>query len=741
MKDFANTFSLRLWGAALLAAAQTERQRWGLWLPVVMGLGVWVYFALPVEPDRFWLLLTPFALGLVWLPRCRRARSVTIMFFLLALGFNAAQMETWRMMTPMLNYPLFVPELRGHVVAVEPASNGANVRLDELMIAALEPAQTPVQIRLKIKGAAEDWPVVGSVVVLSALLQPLSEPAMPDAYDFRRQGFFNGIGAQGFVRGAVHNVQSAPDHKGLMVWIESLRDVVAQRVLAQQSGDGAQIAIALLNGAQSGISPATLQSMRASGLFHILSISGLHLAIVAAFLFVGLRRLLAFSPYLALHWPIKKVAAALAMLILPFYTLLVGEPVPAVRSAMMTSVILLAVLTERRALSLRTVALAATLLLLVVPQTMLGASFQLSFAAVTVMITGYETLRLYRQPTLVQREPPRGWVRLWQSVWAHGGGMVLTSLLAGVATAPFTLFQFQQANWYGVFANMLGIPLTSFLIMPAGFLAYFLMPFGLEFWALKAMGWGIDGLMLLADYVGAWPGANVTVKAFPTPVFALLVLGGLWLCIWQTIWRLWGLVPIAAGVLLAMLASEPDIIIAPEFANWAVRQNEKTWIAQRAHEKDFTVKQWRQRAGNVAFLTQSEQEGNDILRCDDLACLYHSKGMTVSIVRDAAALVEDCGVDLIITPLWHQSCAQGAKVDGARLKWQGATSITLHQGWWGHEDGTVEVRSVRFRWGSRPWSPGWREDKRPPSIGQTISTPATLSITTEIKAEQEGDGE
>jgi competence protein ComEC len=417
------------------------------------------------------------------------------------------------------------------------------------------------------------------------------------------------------------------------------------------------------------------------------------------------------------------------MFILPFYTLLVGEPVPAVRSAVMTSVILLAVLTERRALSLRTVALAATLLLIVVPQTMLGASFQLSFAAVTVMIAGYETLRLYHKPALTKREPPKGLARLWQSVWSHGGGMALTSLLAGVATAPFTLFQFQQANWYGVFANMLGIPLTSFIIMPAGFIAYFLMPFGLELWPLKVMEWGIDGLMLLADYVGAWPGANVTVKAFPTSAFALMVLGGLWLCIWQNIWRLWGLVPIAAGLFLAMLASGPDMIIAPEFANWAVRQDATTWIAQHAREKDFTVKQWRQRAGNVTFLTQSEQEGNEVLRCDDLACLYHSKGMTVSIVRDAAALVEDCGVDLIITPLWHQTCAQGAKIDGERLKWQGATTITLHQGWWGQKNGAIEVRSVRSRWGARPWSPGWREDKqRPPSISQTISVPATPSI-------------
>lgn len=688
--------------ARLWAAAQAERERWVLWLPVLIGIGVWVYFALPLEPGLGWLGLSPiFALLALWW-RQTAWRLPLLMVLLGVLGFNMAQLATMRTMTPLLQRQVYIPDLTGRVLAVEPAPNGVTLQLDQLVSDTPLREGLPLQVRLKLRQPVTAAPAVGSTVTLGAMLMPLSEPVSPDAYDFRRQGFFNGIGAQGFARGAVRVIVPPPESAGLLLWIESLRGAIAARVAAQLQGDTAQIATALLNGAQSGISSETQQAMRASGLFHILSISGLHLAIVAAFLFVGLRRLLALSATLALHYPIKKIAAALALLILPFYTLLVGEPVPAVRSALMTSLVLLAVLVDRQAISLRSVALAATALLLVVPQALLGASFQLSFAAVTVMIAGYETIRRLRQPGLGRRgERPR-WLQLFAAFVGHGGGIALTSLLAGVATAPLTLFQFQQANWYGIIANMAGIPLTSFIIMPAGFLAYFLMPIGLEAPALALMGWGIDRLIDLAAFVGAWPGATLAVSVFPTYAFALMLAGGLWLCIWQKRWRLLGIAPVALGIMLAMLAPRPDIMIAPEFANWAVRLDDESWLTRQGGEKNFVIKQWQQQAGAAEFANLAEAPETEQMRCDALGCRYQAKGQTVLFVQDAAALAEDCGTaDLIITPLWQQPCQQGKTVDGARLKWRGATSVTLRP------DAAPEIRSVRGRWGARPWSPGY----------------------------------
>lgn len=727
-------YALRAVPVRLLAAAQAERERWVLWLPVLIGIGVWGYFALPLEPGLGWLGLSPACALLAFCLRQTGWRLPLIVALLSVLGFNAAQLATWRTMTPLLQRQSYIPDLTGRVVTVEPAPNGVTLQLDELTSVTPLREGLPPQVRLKLRQPIADAPEVGSMVALGATLMPLSEPVSPDAYDFRRQGFFNGIGAQGFARGAVRVVAPPPETAGLLLWIEGLRGTIAKRVAERLQGDTAQIATALLNGAQSGISPATLQAMRASGLFHILSISGLHLAIVAAFLFVGLRRLLALSATLALHTPIKKIAAALALLILPFYTLLVGEPVPAVRSALMTSLVLLAVLVDRQALSLRSVALAATALLLVVPQAMLGASFQLSFAAVTVMIAGYETIRRLRQPGLGRKAERPRWLQLVAALWGHGGGIALTSLLAGVATAPLTLFQFQQANWYGIVANMLGIPLTSFIIMPAGFLAYFLMPFGLEAPALALMGWGIDRLIDLAAFVGAWPGATLAVSVFPTYAFAMMLAGGLWLCVWQRRWRLLGIVPVMLGIMLALLAPRPDIMIAPEFANCAVRLDDDSWLTRQGGEKNFVIKQWQQQAGAAEFVNLAEAPETEQMRCDALGCLYQAKGQNVLFAQDAAALSEDCGMaDLIITPMWQQPCAQGKTVDGARLKWRGATSVTLRS------DGAPVIHSVRARWGARPWSPGWKRGEG--LIRQTVRSPTVEGVTREIKAEQEGEGE
>ncbi len=698
-----------------------ERERWGLWLPVLLGLGVWGYFACSVEPSLGWLGVAPVLLGLFW---WRRWLPLLILL-VLALGFNAAQFAAWRAMTPMLQNARYVPELSGRLVAVDPAANGATLHLDQLSLPSLPPEQLPQQIRLKIREAAETLPTVGSRIALAAQLTPISEPAAPSAYDFRRQAFFNGIGAQGFVRGGVRVLAPPAADSGLLLWVEGLRAEIAARVAARLSGDTAQIAVALLNGAQSGISAGALQQMRASGLYHILSISGLHLAIVAAFVYVGTRRLLALSPLLALRWPIKKIAAGLALFALIPYTLLVGEPVPAVRSALMTGLVLLAVLVERRALSLRSVALAATLLLLVVPQAMLGASFQMSFAAVTVMVAGYEAVRRHRVPAL-GKAAVRGWVgNALHGIWRHGGGMLLTSLLASIATTPFTLYQFQQANGYGLFANLLGIPLTSFVIMPAGFLAYFLMPFGAEGWALQAMGWGIEQLLALAAFVGDWPGATLRIAAFPATAFALMLLGGLWLVIWQRRWRLLGLLPLALGILWACCSPRPDLYLAAEGKALAIRQTNGSWLVQRTGGESFTIKQWQQREGGADFMAADKVAETEAFRCDPLGCLYQQDGKRIALIQDTAALVEDCGaVDVIISPLWHIACPQTRVIDGAWLKLRGATTVTLH-----HDGTPPEITSTRSRWGARPWSPGWKNH----SVGETIIAPATQTIPPQIE--------
>ncbi|MEJ0062422.1 MAG: ComEC/Rec2 family competence protein [Alphaproteobacteria bacterium] len=706
--------------AWLAAEFQMERGRWLLWAPVLIGCGAWAYFSWPDEPSRWWLPAAPLLALLCFAPPLKAARPGLVVLLLLAMGWNAAQLATMRVMHPMLRHEIGPLRIEGRVVEIEPSVSGVSVRLDDVKIDRLM-AGAPRQVRIRLRDQSAEWPPPGSIVAIDALLAPPQEPVAPGAYDFRRHAFFDGIGAQGFARGSLSVVAPPKEDGGFMLWVESVRETIAERVLRVLSGDQAQIAIALLNGAQSGISKPALADMRASGLQHILSISGLHLAIVAAFVYVGLRSLLALIPYVALRWPIKKIAAGLSLVNLIVYTLLTGMLVPAIRSAIMTGIIMIAVLFDRRALSLRTVAIAGIILLLAAPQALLGASFQMSFAAVLVMVAGFEELRRRRRLEIGRERVQGRAIGLWGAavkIAEHIAAIATTSVLASVATAPVALYNFQQINWYGVIANMLGIPLATFWIMPAGFISYFLMPFGLEAWAIKLMGWGIDALMAIAAAVAAWPGALILTLALPSYAFALVLAGGLWLCLWTRRWRLFGLAPIAAGLALCLFPSAPDIYIAPDFANWAARVEQRKFVAARGGERDFILKQWRQREGGREFVTLKDYiaepaspaaPSSSVLRCDDLGCVYAARTREAAFVFDAAALEEDCmTAAVIVTPLWHVNCPGSTAmiVDGRWVKRHGATSITLR------ENAPPEILSARDRWGARPWSPGWRTEER-----------------------------
>jgi competence protein ComEC len=698
--------------AALVHQWAAERGNFLPWVPVGVGCGIGFYFVWPIEPAIEFLALTPCLVLMFGLSRFFAAPSmakILLSLLLMALGFNAAQLETRWAATPLLEKPRYAPQIDGRIIAIEPATRGIQLTLDQVSIPVWPTPTLPAKLVVHWRHGADTLSAeslqIGNHVRFAGMLLPMTEPVAPDAHDFRRQAYFDQIGARVTSRGEVQVTELATQDEGVL-FFSRLRQRIAARVTATLSGDTAAIASALLNGAQGGISPETLQAMRASGLFHILSISGLHLAVVAAVMFVGLRRLLALLPALALRWDLKKLAALAAILLLPFYSLLVGAPVPAVRSALMTALIMLAVLVERRALSLRTVALAAIVILLVKPHTLLNVSFQLSFAAVTAMVAGYEALRVWRLRRFNRSGTDKNFVNhLGRRFGTLLGGIVFSSLLAGLATAPLTLMHFQQANGYGLFANMVGIPLTSLVIMPAGFLAYLLMPLGLERPALHVMGAGIEGLQALAYWVGGWSGSTLALPSWPLSGFLLILGGGLWLCLWQRRWRLLGIAPILLGGLWCALSPRPDMLVSAEMSHWAIRDAQGQWRVHKLNERDFTLKQWQQRNGAEDFLAiNAVGESGDQSRwhCDELACGMETKHGRIALVWDAAALPEECSnAAAIVTPLWHVACSERAVVDGRRLKWQGATSLRLS------ETGEVEIRSARSRWGARPWSPGW----------------------------------
>ena len=299
-----------------------------------------------------------------------------------------------------------------------------------------------------------------------------------------------------------------------------MRGRINDRIRAALPGETGEIAAALITGARGGISEETNQAMRDSGLFHVLSISGLHMAIMAGTVFWLLRTLLASVPALALRFAIKKWAAAGALATASFYLALSGAAVPTVRAFLMMSIMLVAVTLDRPAITMRNVALAALLILVVAPESLFDPSFEMSFAAVIALVALYEWLSGRARPSLGDISPV--WRGL-RKVWVLFAGAALTTLAASIAIAPFAVYHFHRMTHYGLLANLLAAPLVSLLIMPMALISLILMPFGLEALPLAAMGVGIEAMVAIGEWVARLPGAVSVLPAISGTALLLMV--------------------------------------------------------------------------------------------------------------------------------------------------------------------------------------------------------------------------
>ncbi len=555
----------------LEAALAGERERWALWLPVCLGLGVALYFALAVEPP-LWLGAAGVAAAAI-LGVAGRRRPVLLVAALglgvVGGGFAVVQWRAAAVAAPILEKRLGPTSVSGRVVRVETFPESVRVTLERPRIGGLAQDRTPEKVRLRLRGRQPalnpgDW------IRLRGVIAPPPPPAAPGAFDFQRQSFFRGLGGVGFAYGAATVLARGGDEGLDALWLglARVRQHIAQRVLSSLEGPAGAVAAALMTGERSAIPPAVMAAVRDSGLAHLLAISGLHIGLVAGILFFGLRGALALVPPLALRYPIKKWAAAAAIPGAFAYALVAGATVPSQRAFLMIGLVLLAVLLDRRGLSMRTVAWAAVIILLLHPESLLGASFQLSFAAVTALIAGYEVVRGRRR---LGGDGPPLW---WRRILLYVGGVALTTLIAGAVTAPFAVYHFNRFAAYGLAANLIAVPVTALWIMPWAVVAFLLLPLGLESVALMPLGWGVDVMIRTAETVAAWPGAVTIVPAMPMWGLAGIVFGGLWLCVWRRPWRLWGAVGVAAGLASVLLVRPPDVLVDGAGKLLAVRASE-----------------------------------------------------------------------------------------------------------------------------------------------------------------------
>jgi competence protein ComEC len=685
---------------ALGQALAEDRERWALWIPVGLGIGVGLYFALPAEPAGWiggaavFLSLTAAVL--------LRARLLPLLAALAALsisiGFSAAQLRTASVAAPTLQKRFGPAEINGRIVSVERLKTGRRLVLDRLSVGRLPTDRTPARIRVvDRKGTPALRP--GDQVRLRAVLLPSPRPIAPGAFDFARRDYFRRIGATGYVVAPPEKqLRRGAGKGGFALALERLRQTIAGRITAGLPGAAGGVAAALLTGDRGGIPKETLTALRDSGLAHLLAISGLHLSLVAAILFFGIRAGLALWPPIALNRPIKKWAALAALAGAFGYLLLTGATVPTQRAFIMLAIVLLGVLVDRIAISMRLVAWAAVAVLLIAPESLLSVSFQMSFAAVVALVAVYEALR----------EHAPGWrsdPRWWRRAMLYVGAVALTTFVAGTATGPFAVFHFNRLALYGVAANLVAVPVTAFWIMPWGLVALLLMPFGLEQLALVPMGWGLDLMIGAADGVAAWPGAVTLLPAMPSWGLVAVAFGGLWLALWRSAWRLAGIALIAVGLASGLFTRTPDVLVSEAGRLLAVKAPDGALILSSRRFARFQGSAWLRQAGQPAtrdWPDAAKAAGSPTpwLACDALGCIYRAKGQVVALVRDERAFGEDCRratVVVSLQPLAGRCPSARRRLDRFDLWRAGTHAIYL-------SPGAVRIETVRGAQGERPWT-------------------------------------
>ena len=673
------------WADRLAGWAEAERGRFMPWLPVCMACGVAFYFALRVEPPA-WAGAVAGALSLggaalAW--RSLAGRLATLGLLAASLGFFSAQMATGRALPPAA-LPRTAVILSGTVRAVDILPDGRRLVLDGVRLGDGEPLERRLRVRFK-KGDRTEV-VAGDIVRVRALMRPPSSPSFPGGWDLQRDAYFNGLGGGGTALGPVSVVEHGTP-AGFTAGVQAARDWIGRRVMAAVPGAPGAIAATFLTGSTLAIPQADRAAMRDSGLAHLLAVAGLHIGIVMGLVFGTTRLVLAAFERSALFWPTKPIAAVTALVAGGAYMLMAGAHVPVMRSFAMACVVTLGLVVGRRALSLRGWALAALALMSFAPQEVVGVSFQMSFAAVLALISGYEALR-----PLLTRLYGHQW---WRRTVSHVVALVLTSLLAGTASAPYGAYHFGHIQLYFIAANVVAVPLTAMWVMPLGLLGLALMPFGLEWLALVPMGWGVRAILFIGQTVSAWPEATMAVR--PMPGWGLLAfsLGLAWLALWRSRWRMAGVLPIVAGLLSPLATPMPDVLVSSEARLIALRAGGHYYVQAVSGASKYIREEWETHFADGPF--QLIRDGQPAA-CSPGLCRV---GPILLLRKEAAVPDGGCvGVALLVAaePARGECPRETALLDRFTVWRDGAAAAWI-------EGGGVRVLTDRAARGDRPWVP------------------------------------
>lgn len=667
----------------LLAGARGQLLPWGA---ALVGAAVGLWFALPSEPGAASYLIAALTLALsacacAW--GADLSRPLWIGLACLCLGWLACGLRLWVVQAPMLDFRYHGPVM-GRVVEIDRSQSDAlRITLDQVQLDRTSPARTPERVRLSLRARLPGHdPAPGQVVMATAHLSAPEGPVEPGAFDFRRMAFFDRLGAVGYT--------TAP----LMLWeeaapgarpVDRLRSYLSAAMLAEMPSQAGAFATASMTGDRSAITAETTAALRDSSLAHLLAISGMNLAFLIAFVFGLIRYGLALIPPVALRVNTKKVAAVVSLGVAGFYLALSGANVATERAFIMVSVMLCAILLDRKALTLRSVAIAGIIILLWKPESLLEPGFQMSFAATIALIAGF---REVDRRVLAQAWP-------WWSLPLFT--LVLSCVIGGFATAPYAAAHFNRFTDYGLIANLLTVPVMGAVVMPAGAMAALMAPIGLAALPLWVMEQGAAWILFVAHWVAGWDGAVTGIVAPPAGVLPLVTLAGLFGVMLTGRWRMLALPPLCAALALWATAPRPLLLISDDGALVGLTGPEgRALSAPRG--AGFEAKNWLENDGDLA--PQAEASVRTGMVGEEGFRLFAAAGVNGVALKGRGAearLQEACALaDLVIIPARVESPPSGCIVlDQALLLQTGTLALYPTEG------GLVAYPT---RGGGRAWS-------------------------------------
>ncbi len=609
-----------------------------VWIPVFIGTGIGIWFALPFEPamTHYAALICVFfggVLGAVWGHDLTRA--VFIVLGCMAAGALTAGTRAHLVAAPMVEFHYYGPVM-GRVIGLDRSQSDAlRITLDRVVLQDFAPSKTPKTVRISLQTPPNVPPEPGQIVMLTAHLSAPEGAAEPGAFNFRQMAFFDQLGAVGYTRSPVMLwADAAPGDAR----VNRLRRKLSTALMAAVPNDAGAFASGAMTGDRSGISQDTVTALRDSNLAHLLAISGMNLAFLSGFVFMLIRYGVALIPPLALRINSKKIAAVVALAVALFYLLLSGANVSTTRAFLMICVMLGAILLDLRGLTLRSVAISAILLLLVQPESLLSAGFQLSYAATVVLIGGYGIL-----DRAILRERVQRWIMPLFTLF-------LTSVLAGIATAPFAAAHFNRFTDYGLLANLLTVPVMS-VLMAAGAVAALLAPFGLAAPALWVMEQSATWILAVAHWISNLEGAVTPIVAPSPSVLPLITLGGIWLLVWAGRLRLLGLPIIAVALGFWATAPRPDLLISADGRLVGLMAAQGRALSAPTGA-GFAAESWLQNDGDLAV--QADAAGRAGFSGPKGARVFEIGGISGVVLTGKAALLaydKACAQhDLVIIP-------------------------------------------------------------------------------------------